>query len=723
MAITIHFIATSLPDLLAPVHDDLLRKHPIELTIDGCTVPQLPTFTASLASTASPSPLETTAVSTMGGWSRGKGGKRGGKGGGVGGGGGGGGGSGDTSASGGGDSGSGPVPAGPTGGGGGAVMWCSSSLSNGDLVDQGALVVAVVHPARRCVVSFRLLARTWFSQAVKWVTLAKKSDVTSTLIRWLLATETARSRRVSCLHSDRGGKFYSGILRRFCSEQGITQSWMLLESPQQNGVAERRIRLVMEISRTSMIHACAPHFLWPYAVCYASHQLNLWPCISRPGASPTSLWTGSLGVVSEFRVWGCIALVRDTSADKLSARAIPCVFLGFPVDSSDYTFYHPPLHRFLDSGDVRFSESVSYYTQYPCRGVSVPPPPLFLAPSPPPAPAPLVHPPPPSPALSAQQPSALPQQVAVDSGGVGVGSMNAKGASFEGAGAEGVGAGGTSSEGAGAEATGAGGARSGGTRAGVAATGSASSGGARLGDTSSGGARVGGASSEGTRAGGTATVVPTPPPHRYPTSFQTIHQLEREERERLEQERLGLERQQHELQQQEQQRQDSSLSSRPLTVYPCLRCLLLLSRTTRQCAVPLVLVPRLLLTTSALSYFVRVLVILHLLFSCHLLSRLLQPPPLPLSLTTTVPPVLLCREQESNAMILLCREPRLESRVRHIDVRYFLLRELQRRGQARLDFVAPEANTTDIFTKALPPGDHHRFCLQLGLVDVGSWLQ
>ncbi|CAI7731459.1 unnamed protein product [Closterium sp. NIES-53] len=43
---------------------------------------------------------------------------------------------------------------------------------------------------------------------------------------------------------------------------------------------------------------------------------------------------------------------------------------------------------------------------------------------------------------------------------------------------------------------------------------------------------------------------------------------------------------------------------------------------------------------------------------------------------------------DNKAMILLCREPRLESRVKHIHVRYFLLRELQRRGQARLDFVA-----------------------------------
>ncbi|CAI7853653.1 unnamed protein product [Closterium sp. NIES-54] len=77
---------------------------------------------------------------------------------------------------------------------------------------------------------------------------------------------------------------------------------------------------------------------------------------------------------------------------------------------------------------------------------------------------------------------------------------------------------------------------------------------------------------------------------------------------------------------------------------------------------------------------------------------------------------------DNKAMLLLCQEPRLESIVKHIGVRYFLLRELQRRSQAHLDFVASEANTPDVFTKALAPGDHHRFCVQLGLVEVGPRL-
>ncbi|CAI7859025.1 unnamed protein product, partial [Closterium sp. NIES-54] len=67
------------------------------------------------------------------------------------------------------------------------------------------------------------------------------------------------------LHCDKGGEFSSDLLRDFCHGEGILQLFTLPASPHQNGVAERRIGLVMEVACTSMIHAAAPHFLWPFA--------------------------------------------------------------------------------------------------------------------------------------------------------------------------------------------------------------------------------------------------------------------------------------------------------------------------------------------------------------------------------------------------------------------------------------------------------------------------
>ncbi|CAI7813420.1 unnamed protein product [Closterium sp. NIES-54] len=185
------------------------------------------------------------------------------------------------------------------------------------------------------------------------------------------------------LHSDRGGEFSSNLLRDFCRGKGILQSFTLPDSPQQNGIAERRIGLVMEVARTSMIHAAAPHFLLPFAVRYASHQLNLWPRVSLPEPSPTLRWTGEVGEASAFRVWGSRAFVCDTSADKLSTCAIPCVFLGFVPDAPGWQFYHPTSPRVLPSQDVTFDESILFFRLFPYRSAPPPPPPLFLAPTPP----------------------------------------------------------------------------------------------------------------------------------------------------------------------------------------------------------------------------------------------------------------------------------------------------------------------------------------------------
>ncbi|CAI7857092.1 unnamed protein product [Closterium sp. NIES-53] len=71
---------------------------------------------------------------------------------------------------------------------------------------------------------------------------------------------------------------------------------------------------------------------------------------------------------------------------------------------------------------------------------------------------------------------------------------------------------------------------------------------------------------------------------------------------------------------------------------------------------------------------------------------------------------------DNKAMIALCQEHRLEHRTKHIALRYFLARELQQRGQLCLAYVATRANIADVFTKALPPGDHQRFVTVLGLV-------
>ncbi|CAI7808813.1 unnamed protein product [Closterium sp. NIES-54] len=313
------------------------------------------------------------------------------------------------------------------------------------------------------------------------------------------------------LHFDRGGEFSSDLLRDFCHGEGILQSFTLPTSRQQNGIAECRIDLVMEVARTSMNHVAAPHFLWPFAVWYAAHHLNLWPRVSLPETSPTVRWTGVFGDASVFRVRGSRAFVRDTSADKLSTRAIPCIFLGIVPDAPGWKFYHPTSRRVIPSQDVTFDESVPFYRLFPYRSAPPPPPPLFLAPSPP-----LVDPlPPQGPApsdVSQVDPllGTLPVEVAVGSGaarGAASGGGAFGGAEFEGAGSGGAKPWGAERGGAepgGTEPTGAG--------PGGAELEGAKSGGAEFEGAESGGAEPRGTASSGGLAGASPRLSPWPEP-------------------------------------------------------------------------------------------------------------------------------------------------------------------------------------------------------------------
>ncbi|CAI7920784.1 unnamed protein product [Closterium sp. NIES-53] len=167
-------------------------------------------------------------------------------------------------------------------------------------------------------------------------------------------------------------------------ERCFLLTFTLPASPQQNGIAEHRIGMIMEVAHTSMIHAAAPHFLWPSAVRYATHQLNLWPRVSEPKTSPTLRWMGKVGDASVFRVWGALLLVRDAKASKLSSCTLCCIFLGFPTDAPPWQLYHPRERRVFSSHDVTFDESFCFYRLYPHASHLIPLAPLFLLPVAPP---------------------------------------------------------------------------------------------------------------------------------------------------------------------------------------------------------------------------------------------------------------------------------------------------------------------------------------------------
>ncbi|GJP60544.1 hypothetical protein CLOP_g17787 [Closterium sp. NIES-67] len=228
--------------------------------------------------------------------------------------------------------------------------------------------------------------------------LRSKGDAPAAIIAWLKQASTHFGRPVRRLHSDGGGEFLNRQVASYCELHGIRQTHTLPHSPQQNGVAESRVREITKIARCLLVHASCPPSLWGYALLHATLLTNLYPHPILPSTTPTELWTSAKPDVSSLRVWGSRAYVLIHPADrprtmgKLASRTLPCIFLGHNPSSPDYLFLHPPSGRFLRSRDVVFDESTPYY--------STPPPTDPLAPAPRPLnwsdtiPPPLLPPPP-----------------------------------------------------------------------------------------------------------------------------------------------------------------------------------------------------------------------------------------------------------------------------------------------------------------------------------------
>ncbi|CAI7832717.1 unnamed protein product [Closterium sp. NIES-54] len=201
-------------------------------------------------------------------------------------------------------------------------VWATALVSG---TDQERYFLLVVDDYTRCTTVFPL---------------RRKADVSGVLIPWIRAVRSLLA------------SLKSFVETRAC------QTFTLQASPQQNGIAKRRIGLIMEVARTSMIHVITPHFLRPFAVQYVAHQLNIWPRVSEPETSPTlrstthtrcgdSLYNGSeLDYGGWHELLGVIG--PAPSDDTPATRHSPCLETppGFPPRPSS----PPHQHAAVDSG-------------------------------------------------------------------------------------------------------------------------------------------------------------------------------------------------------------------------------------------------------------------------------------------------------------------------------------------------------------------------------------
>ncbi|KAG8501173.1 hypothetical protein CXB51_003270 [Gossypium anomalum] len=162
--------------------------------------------------------------------------------------------------------------------------------------------------------------------------------------------------REKYLRTDNGLEFCSDEFNRLCKSEGIVRHLTVRHTPQQNGVAERMNRTIMEKVRCMLSNANLPKSFWAEAASTACFLINRSPSVAIEKKTPQEVWSGNPANYSDLKIFGCPAYAHVNNG-KLEPRSIKCVFLGYKAGVKGYKLWCPENRKVVISRDVVFDET------------------------------------------------------------------------------------------------------------------------------------------------------------------------------------------------------------------------------------------------------------------------------------------------------------------------------------------------------------------------------
>ena len=167
------------------------------------------------------------------------------------------------------------------------------------------------------------------------------------------------------LRSDNDKEYFSAPFISFMSQHGILHQSSCAHTPQQNGVAERKNRHLIETARTLLLRYHVPFRLWGDTILTACYLINRMPsCVLHDQIPRSLLFPDQPLYFLPSHVFGCTCFVHilTPGQDKLFAKATKCVFLGYSRLQMSYRCYSPQTHRYFLSVDVTFFEDSPFFS-------------------------------------------------------------------------------------------------------------------------------------------------------------------------------------------------------------------------------------------------------------------------------------------------------------------------------------------------------------------------
>jgi hypothetical protein len=190
-----------------------------------------------------------------------------------------------------------------------------------------------------------------------------KSEALQYFQRFIAEYMVPLKRKVKALRTDGGGEYTSNEFVEYCDSHHIARQETIPNTPQQNGIAERKWSTLMNTVRSLIKEKNVSHMHWDSALLYANYIRNVCPTKIRDTVRiPWRLFYGKAPKLTNVKVFGCLTYARNSSVKpgKLGDRGVKSIFLGFSKKVKGFLLYDPQRKKLFHSRTVVFLEDQKY---------------------------------------------------------------------------------------------------------------------------------------------------------------------------------------------------------------------------------------------------------------------------------------------------------------------------------------------------------------------------
>lgn len=203
---------------------------------------------------------------------------------------------------------------------------------------------------------------TFIDDSTRWCEvrfIRNKSDVLQAFKEYKARVETQTGCKIKCLMSDNGKEYCNKEFDEFLKKNGICRRLTIPHTPQQNGVAERKNRTLIEMARCLLIHSGLSHGFWAEAVATSNYLRNRCPTSSLGSHSPFEAWNEEVPDLSNLKVFGAktFVLEKGLGKSKFDPRSQEGILVGYSEKSKGYRVWIPIERKVVVARDVRILEN------------------------------------------------------------------------------------------------------------------------------------------------------------------------------------------------------------------------------------------------------------------------------------------------------------------------------------------------------------------------------